>query len=463
MQSNIGDDLGLGIALPGSRLVDAQGHRKVHPLTPLVHAVAVVPAMIGVAIAFSAPSGFAWMKFIPGLGSIATVLLGLAVLTFALSALVAGYQYFAWLALSFWFDSDGDFRVRSGVLFRQERRVQLSRIQAVDVIQPLAARIFSMAVLVIEVAGQDKSRVQLKFLTLADAREIRGEVLARSAGLHASAPEAPQHQLYRVATQDLVISLLLRSSTLGLLLVSALLLVISYLTEGWAGLGIALATGAAPIVIVIAEFLRYYGFTISESPDGLRLRYGLLRTETRTVPPGRVQSIDFVEPLLWRRWTWARVRINIAGVGKQSSDANNQNQETLLTPVAPIALAQILVARVLPELNVEELTWHCAPARAQRRSPIQWRQLAVAWDDRIFAIRRGRVTRHLAAVPHARTQSVRYTQGPWERALSLASVHVDITPGPVRVTGLHLDAAFAQQVANEQAARAFIARSGGTS
>lgn len=463
MDSNIGDDLGLGIALPGSRLVDAQGHRKVHPLTPLVHAVAVVPAMIGVAIAFSAPSGFAWMKFIPGLGSIATIFLGLAVLTFLLSALVAGYQYLAWRALSFWFDSDGDFRVRSGVLIRQERRVQLSRIQAVDVIQPLAARIFSLAVLVIEVAGQDKSRVQLKYLTLADAREIRGEVLARSAGLHASTPEAPQNELFRVATRDLVLSLLLRSSTLGLLLVSAVLLVISYLTEGWAGLGIALATGAAPIVIVIAEFLRYYGFTISESPDGLRLKYGLLRTETRTVPPGRVQSIDFVEPLLWRRWAWTRVRINIAGVGKQSSDGNSQNQETLLTPVAPIALARALVARVLPDLNVEKLTWHSAPVRAKRRSPIQWHQLAVAWDEHVFAIRRGRVTRHLAAVPHARTQSVRYTQGPWERALGLASVHVDTTPGPVRVTGLHLDANFAQEVAHEQAARAHLARTDGTS
>lgn len=461
MQSNIGDDLGLGIALPGSKLIDAEGHRKVHPLTPLVHAVAVVPAMIGVAIAFSAPSGFTWMRFIPGLGEIATVLLGLAVLTAMLSALVAGYQYLAWRVLSFWFDADGDFRVRSGVLFRQERRVQLSRVQAVDVIQPLAARIFSMAVLVIEVAGQDKSRVQLKFLTLADAREIRGEVLARSAGLHASTPEAPQNVLYRVATRDLVLSLVLRSSTVGLLLASAAILTVSYLTEGWGGLGIALATGAAPIVIVIAEFLRYYGFTISESPDGLRLRYGLLRTENRTVPPGRVQSIDFVEPLLWRRWKWARVRINIAGVGKQSSDGNNQNQETLLVPVAPMHQAHELVARVLPELNVEALEWHDAPPRAVKRAPIQWRRLAVAWDDRIFAIRRGRITRHLAAVPHVRTQSVRYTQGPWERALSLASVHVDTTPGPVRVDGLHLDAAFARQVANEQAARAFIARSDG--
>ena len=90
------------------------------------------------------------------------------------------------------FDDDGDFRMQSGVLFRQQRRVQLSRIQTVDVTQPFAARLFSMAVVVIEVAGQDDSRVRLKYVSLDDAREIRREVLARSAGLSSTTTEAPQ-------------------------------------------------------------------------------------------------------------------------------------------------------------------------------------------------------------------------------------------------------------------------------
>jgi len=33
--SSIGDDLGLGITVPGSRLIDTEGHRKVHPISPL--------------------------------------------------------------------------------------------------------------------------------------------------------------------------------------------------------------------------------------------------------------------------------------------------------------------------------------------------------------------------------------------------------------------------------------------
>ncbi len=51
-------------------------------------------------------------------------------------------------------------------------------------------------------------------------------------------------------------------------------------------------------------------------------------------------------------------------------------------------------------------------------------------------------------------ESVRLTQGPWERPLDLASVHVDSTPGPVKVMALHLDAGAARAIADAQALRA---------
>lgn len=460
VNSTIGDDLGLGLAVPGSALVDAAGHRKVHPISPLVHAVAVFPAMGGVVIAFGASGGASIaenLSDLPGLQSLSMLspvllaIAGVAIFAAVLSLVIALYQYFAWRALSFWFDDDGDFRVQSGVFIRQQRRVQLSRIQAVDVTQPLAARVFSMAVLNIEVAGQDDSRVRLKYVTLADAREIRREVLARAAGLDAQTAEAPQDVLTRVSGRQLAISLLLRVSTAGLLILTALIVAVSYLSEGWAGIGLALVTGGVPLIIVIAEFIRFYGFTVAQSPDGLRLRYGLLRTESRTVPPGRVQAIDYVEPLLWRRLGWTRVLVTIAGVGTESSSSNQgQGANTVLIPVAGLGQAKDLVSRVLPALDTSELAWIRAPRRAWKRSPVQWRNLAVGWDESTFAIRRGRVTRHLAALPHARTQSVRWTQGPWERALDLASMHVDTTPGPVTVSGLHLASAQAREIAENQ-------------
>ncbi len=454
--SQIGDDLGLGIALPGSRMIDQLGHRKVHPISPLIYAVAVFPALGGLTFALGisgSASIIRELEDLPGLDllpPIVSAIVGIAIIAFILSVLVAGYQYLAWRALSFWFDDDGDFRVQSGVVMRNQRRVQLSRIQAVDVTQPVSARLFSMAVLVIEVAGQSDSRVRLKFLTLDDAREIRREVLARAAGLSADTVEAPQDVVTTVPAKRLAASLLMRASTAGLLIVTVAIIVFSYLSDGWGGIAIAAVTGGVPLILVIAEFVRFYGFTVAQAPDGLRLRYGLLRTESRTVPPGRVQAIDYVEPLLWRAKRWTRVRVTIAGVGTDSSGSSNQ-AETLLIPVATFDQAQQVVSRVLSDLDVASLSWVAAPRRSWKRSPIQWNNLAVGWDENTFATRRGRITRHLTALPHARTQSVRWTQGPWERLLHLASLHVDITPGPVRVSGLHLDAAQAKEISFHQA------------
>ena len=80
-----------------------------------------------------------------------------------------------------------------------------------------------MAVVVIEVAGQDDSRVRLKYVTLDDAREIRREVLARSAGLSATTAEAPQSDIARVSGRHLAASLALRMTTAGLLLLPVII------------------------------------------------------------------------------------------------------------------------------------------------------------------------------------------------------------------------------------------------
>jgi putative membrane protein len=446
--STVGDDLGLGLRLPGAGTIDEAGRRRVHPISPIVHGAQAMPIGFAIVLAF----GFGSFS---GLGSWA--IFGALLLAVAFGALVAAWKYLAWRNTWYWFDDDGDFRVDSGVLTKQQRRLQLSRLQTVDVAQPLVARLFSMAEVSVEVAGTRGSRAKLQFLPLDEARTLRSEVLARAAGLRHDVGEAPEAAVASVTPRDLAVSLLLRTVTAGLLLLTVVIIVVTVLSSGWGGLGLVLVTGGLPIIIVVSEFIKYFNFTVSQSPDGLRLRFGLAKTEIRTVPPGRVQAIEFVEPLLWRRWGWVRLRVNIAGVG--GADAGGNKEETILIPVAARAVADDLVQRLLPGLALDVLHWQSAPERSRWRAPIQWRRVAVAWDDSVFVARSGRVTRRLAVIPHARTQSVRLTQGPWERAFDLASVHVDSTPGPVSVTGHHLDAALARTAADDQAARAEQGRS----
>jgi putative membrane protein len=386
---------------------------------------------------------------------------GLSVLVLGvvvLGGLILAGHYLAWTRTEYFFDDAGDFRLDSGILQRQERRIALSRLQSVDVVRPLLGRIVGLSQLRIEVAGTGDSRVLLSYLSESDAQALRAEIIARAAGVSPEAGEAPEQVLAVVPTGDLVVSLLLRSETFALLAISVLLVVVAVATEGAGGLGLLLLTGGIPIVSVFTQFMRYFGFTVAQSPDGLRLRHGLASVQSQTVPPGRVQAVEVTEPLLWRRRGWVRVSLNVAGL--QHGQDEGQAEHVLL-PVAPRDVAAGIIARVLPGVDLAAHDFSPAPGRARRRAWLQWANLGVAVDDRVLATRRGFLTRQTALIPHARTQSVGVTQGPWQRRLDLASVRVDTTPGPVVVVGLHRDSREARAIAEEQLRRAALARSSG--
>jgi putative membrane protein len=414
-----------------------------------------IPVLLGVLVVFAVQVG----GNLPGVGGsglsrLLPVGAGLLLVGLVLSALGS---YLSWSRREYWFDESGDLRVDSGVLTRQQRRLALSRLQSVDVHQPLLARIVGMAEVRVEVAGAGDSRVVLQYLTETEARALRAEVLARAAGLRPDAGTAPEQVLVTVPTRDLVVSLLLSSTTLVGALATAAIVTAAVMSEGAVGLLGLLLTGGLPLLAAFNQFVRFFGFTLAESPDGLRLRSGLTSTRTQTVPPGRVHAIEVTEPVLWRRLGWVRVQLTLAG-SPGSSDQDENATSGVLLPVAPVAVARAVVDRVLPGVGSREFAWESAPARARQRAPIQWRELGVAVNPDVVATRRGRLVRRLAVVPHARTQSVHLTQGPWERLLGLASLRVDTAPGPVSVVGLRLDARAARRAVDEAATQARRAR-----
>ena len=448
------DPLSFEIVPTGRSGPDEHGHRRLHPLTPFVQGVRWWPAGIIAGVTLAA-------NFQVHVGT-GAILVAIAALI-AITLVGTGFAYLSWQRLTFWFDDDGDLRVDSGVLQRNQRRLQLSRLQSVDVLQPLVARMVGLAEVRVEVAGAGDSKVTLQFLTLAEANALRNEVIARAAGVRHDAEEAPETLLAKVDAGDLAISLLLRAETFGLLAITVAVVAITLMTAGPVGLLIVLL-GGVPLLDVFAQFSRYYDFTVASSPDGLRLRHGLLQRTRQTVPPGRVQAVGFVQPFLWRKRGWVRVRLNVAGASSHSQGQGDQSYtENVLLPVAPWPVALAIVSHVLPGVDLQAIPLVPAPERSRRRSWIQWRQLAVGWDDNVFLTRSGRIIERWDVVPHARTQSVRVTQGLWERRLGLASVHVDSTPGSVKISGLHRDAAEARRLAQEQADRAATARAGDAS
>jgi putative membrane protein len=156
-----------------------------------------------------------------------------------------------------------------------------------------------------------------------------------------------------------------------------------------------------------------------------------------------------VEPLLWRRRGWVRIELDVAG-----------SSNSVLVPVAPREVAEAVVARVLPGVTVPTATSMARPPRRARWCvPLWWRGYGFTATDAVFAARHGLLRRSLALVPHAKVQSVRLTQGPWERARGLADVHVD-TGADKTVTARLRDAQEAAELLREQAERSRTGRRG---
>jgi len=388
---------------------------------------------------------------------------GALVVTLVFCAVVGLWSYLHWTRLSFWFDQDGDLRVRSGVFQVNERRVQVSRLQSVDVTQPLVARLFGLAAVRPEVAGSGDRGTRVEYLTIEDAQQLRAELLARGAGVasddaQVAAPEAPESVVLSVPAPALLESVVLQPATGWTLLVAVGTIATAAVTRSWELSVPGLLVIASPFVFVTTQFLNWFGFTVAHSPDGLRLRFGLTEHKVQTVPPGRVQAVRFERPLLWRHRGWVRVWVNVAGA---SSREDGKQRPSLLVPVAPLEVARSVVAQVLPDVDPFQLALERAPQRARWRAPLQGPQLAAGANDRIFVTRYGWLVPTWDVVPHARTQSVRVTQGPWQRRLQLASLHLDSTPGRIQVTAAQRPAHEVRAWAQAQTDRARVARATG--
>ncbi|MEU3912182.1 MULTISPECIES: PH domain-containing protein [unclassified Streptomyces] len=390
------------------------GERRLHVLTPLRRAWVPIAATAGL-VAQQGERAQEWALALP-------VWLRLAVLA-GLVLVFGTYGFLSW-----WFThyavTDSELRIRTGLVFRRTAHIRLDRVQAIDVTRPLLARVAGVAALRIDVIGtEDKD--ELAFLAEPDAVALRAELLARAAGFAPAEAtalgEAPDRELLRVTVRDLAVSLLLALDTWAALAAGLVgpVLVWALSSSPWAALVALLPLLGAVWKGSAARFLTGYDWRVAESPDGLRLDHGLLDRAHETVPPGRVQTVRIVEPLLWRRRGWVRVELNVAG-----------SKNGILVPVATREAAHALIARVLPGADVAALSFAPSPRRGARWAvPVWWKGYGLAVSRELFAARRGLLCRRTEIVPHAKAQSVRRTRGPWQRVCGVADVHVDTGAG----------------------------------
>lgn len=468
---------------PAAPPEDSTIWRRVHKATPLINAWKTLGIVVAVVLFNALDSLGPMLAEVQSLPLLQILVIALAVVVVVVGFAFA-FSWFSWRRMRYAVGEDAVY-FHSGILFRNQRHARLNRIQGVDIIRPLLGRLVGLSAVNIETAGGAQSNIRVQFLKDDEAERLRAEVLGRAAGLRAAvrpgarpgeAPvyaQAPEREVYALRVRDQLLSLVL-SPLLVLAVVGLLTLIPAVLFTD--SLWSLIAIIPASFAFAGALFTRFdseFNFTLAISPDGLRLRHGLLSTRAQTLPPGRIQAVRVSQPLLWRARDWWRVEVNVAGYGQPTGNQEGNQQRNVLVPVATRAEALNAIWLILPDLGTADpdavlaaaLTGTLgdagflhSPPSARWVDPVKWRRNGLLITRTALIMRNGRLIRTVSIVPHERTQSLAIQQGPWERRLGLADFRADSVVGPVTTRSHHLPAPLASRILFEQAVRAREAR-----
>lgn len=481
--------------------VAPEAWRRVHPITPVLNGWQVI-AVLFAFLLFQNVEVLLDLRSLMMSGNLGTIVLFAVGGFVGVLAMIMVYAYFTWRAMTFAV-TDQAVWLRQGILFRSQRHVRLERIQAVDVVHPLLGRIFGLGKLSVDAAGGAGSSLAIGYLRDRDLSDLRAQILALAAGIdisqvpgegaaeptsaeaenppHAGGSlrlEAPEALVYSVPTNRLVASLLLSVwFVVSVLTLVALLIgaVVVTLKLG-VGAGMALLPGWLPVVIVTAtlawtRFSREFNFQVAISPDGLRVRRGLLERRSETIPPRRVHAIRISQPLLWRKPDWYRVEISQAVHRAEGSGQSTVSHALLPVGTRDEALKALWL--VLPDLGVEDVSEFFTQAlQGSKPSPqftaiapsallfdplVRYRR-AVATTGTCVVVRDGWMTRTASFAAYERIQSVATFTGPWSARRGLQGVRAALVPGPVGLSIAHLSGEDAARVAQTIVARCDISR-----
>lgn len=396
------------------------------------------------------------------------------------------FAWASWRFLSYRITVDV-VETRSGVVFRKHRRAPIERIQSVAVQRPLVARLFGLAKVQIETAGQTGT-VDLAYLGYDEAKSVRERILrraqqSRAVATRPSPQDAMGAHLRNVLDQDvhrgehvpkalitvpigrLVASVALNSSVLAILLVLVAVFVIVPVLGLSALIAIVIMV-AVVFGVAISRVNRGFRFTLSRGEDEVRVGAGLTATSTETIPLRRIHALEIRQPVWWRPFGWWMMRLTIAGSSRSQEDAvsvknvalpvgTEQDVVRAFNALFPgIASSSEGMAKLRDGLAGSGEGYQGSGPRSawilllgKRRAGISLlTDSAGLLQQPSLWIRRGALNRSLSIMPIARVQSIELGRSVPHRLFGLSSLEAHIVKGSVTMRMRGIERFIAQEL-----------------
>ncbi|OFP63300.1 hypothetical protein HMPREF2978_10905 [Corynebacterium sp. HMSC074C01] len=438
-------------------LVDVDGYTRVHRLTPLLRFWSLILALVAIfAVNINASMISDVLSYLQGghLGEVGRgTLLGLGafVLVCTVIWLVSGIW---WRKLGYKLTED-EIALRHGVISTSFRSARYERIQAVDVVESIIARLLGLAAVRVETAGGTSSVIKIEYLSKVKAEELRAELLRRTNKGPAgeSAPETPAALIPEIPILRTIAAEALRLPTLVTALVIGGLL---FLPGMW--------TALLPIIVGFVG--RVWGLVDSswkftalhDAPaNALNVSYGLADRRRQTIRISRIHGVRVSQPFLWRRFGWYEVNVSVAGYGAKGS--GKQSGSTRILPVGTREQVLELLELIsdLDRAQIEDFArpeghtqpTYTSPRRATWVSPIDRKQQSVTLVDSpqpVTIVHRGRINRRVMVIGTPHIQELTLKVGPLGHLAGVRTVRFDLVAGPVKMAGQDLTPADASEL-----------------
>ncbi|MDR1432584.1 MAG: PH domain-containing protein [Propionibacteriaceae bacterium] len=375
----------------------------------------------------------------------------LLVLLGGAALLMVGGGLWRWWNTLFFIDDD-EFRVESGRFFHTSKRLAYSKIQSVDIRQPLLARLFDMCALVVDTGNSET--VELRFLRRKTAESLHDFLLARAASERAGqpvggvgVPQPPTQALVKLPNSQIVLSKLLSLSLwLGIAVPVALAIAAFVLDIWWVSFGGFLAVGVGAVGFVWSRIVGQLNFQVSRTATGLRVQHGLTDLRSYTVPRRRIQAVSITQPWLWRRLGLYRVDAAILGGG---GEEKGDESGSALLAAGTWSQVEAVLGECWPGGG-----WQALPVRPVSKSgwwlhPLRYRGSKWGYDGHFFVAKYGWLDWEWVIAGLDKVQSVGLVAGPLDRRLAICNLQLHTAGAEISVMARWIDAAWAKSALAE--------------
>lgn len=297
---------------------------------------------------------------------------------------------------------EGKLLVKTGIFVKNLRTIPLDRIQNINIKRDWLHRILGLVELEIETAAGAKPEATISSLNEEQAHVLQSQLLGQQARSYSRIARGDErlvlykptpYELFLVGASENRAGAML-AAVAGLSFFQPMLVNALDSKKGsfkgpgvenaelfrWMLLGFAAFLVFGWLVSIIATFVKYYGFELSERDGKLKRAYGLINHFENTIPINRIQTVHIDQNFIQKWLGVCKMYAATAGgmayeskVGESGSGQQTTHSAPLLTPVLRDPMREHLLKSTLPQYNLTHPEYHPVSAMTV------WRHLRSAF------------------------------------------------------------------------------------